>query len=132
MAGWNDSLATGIKEVDNQHKEIFRRVDGLLAACKDGKGREKVGETIDFLGGYVIKHFEAEEKIQRDYKFPHYPEHKAMHEQFIKDFSKLKEQFDKDGATLPLVMSMNRTVVAWLVNHIEREDKRIAMHIKAA
>jgi hemerythrin len=132
MSRWNDSLATGNTEIDSQHQEIFRRVDELLGACKEGKGRQKVGETIGFLAEYVVKHFAAEERIQQKHAFPRYPEHKAMHERFIKDFGKLKEQFEQEGPTLSLVMSTNKTVVEWLLNHIEREDKQIAAHIKAS
>ena len=34
---WTNNLATGVPEIDNQHKEIFNRVNKLSAACSEGK-----------------------------------------------------------------------------------------------
>lgn len=36
---WTQDLAVGVKIIDEQHKEIFRRVDSLLDACKAGRVR---------------------------------------------------------------------------------------------
>ena len=56
---WNEELATGVLEIDNQHKEIFARINRLLEASSQGKGKQEVGRMIDFLGDYVISHFEG-------------------------------------------------------------------------
>ncbi|MGA2192761.1 MAG: bacteriohemerythrin [Nitrospirota bacterium] len=122
---WDESLAIGIAEIDNQHKEIFRRVGILIGACKQGKGREEIGETLGFLKDYTVKHFKMEEGIQQLYGYPFYPEHKAMHEQFIRNFKGIKEEFEKKGPSLPLVLLLNKAVVNWLTDHIGREDKKI-------
>jgi len=129
MAEWTDDLATGIEEVDNQHKEIFRRVNTLLAACKEGKGKEKVGEVIGFLGEYVIDHFKAEEALQVKSMYPGYTDHKKLHQEFIGSFAKLKADFDANGPTLTTVMSTNKVVVDWLIKHIKKEDRALADHM---
>jgi hemerythrin len=128
---WDDNLATGIKTIDNQHKEIFRRINALLEACKQGKGKETVGDTIDFLESYVVEHFRAEEGIQLKYDYPEYPGHKAMHERFIEDVQKLKEKFEKEGPTLTTVLETDRMVIDWLVKHIKKVDKALAEYLKA-
>jgi len=130
MTGWTDDLATGIAEVDEQHKEIFRRVDSLLAACKEGKGRQNVGGVIDFLGDYVVSHFRAEEAIQARSKYPRYAEHKLLHEEFIRSFAALKDEFDTHGPTLTAVTQTNTVVVQWLLHHIRKEDGDLARHIR--
>jgi len=127
---WTDDLATDVKEVDNQHKEIFRRIEALLEACRDGKGREKVGEVIVFLQDYVVKHFEAEEKLQKEHAYPEYEAHKRMHEKFLVDFGELKKQFDEEGGTIGMVLATNRVVVDWLVNHIKMADKKMAVYLR--
>ncbi len=131
MATWTDDLATGVTLIDEQHKEIFRRVDSLLAACREGKGRERLWEMIEFLSEYVVMHFGAEEKIQSSNGYPGYEAHKGFHEQFMKDFAKLKEDFEAQGATIKMVMETNRIVVDWLVHHIRREDKALANFLKS-
>jgi len=34
---WTNDLATGVSEIDYQHKELFRRINSLLDACREGK-----------------------------------------------------------------------------------------------
>ena len=128
---WTDDLATGVETIDNQHKEIFRRIDALLEACREGKGRAKVGETIAFLGDYVVNHFADEEKIQRKYSYPDYPSHKSQHDKFIQDFSVLKKEFDEEGPSLGMVITVNRVVSEWLVRHIKKVDRAMAEYVKA-
>ena len=130
MNRWRDDLATGISAVDEQHKEMFRRIDGLLQACQEGKGREKVGGMIDFLGGYVARHFKDEESLQISSGYPGHVSHKKLHGQFLADFGRFKKKFDSEGPSLTLVMGMNKFLVEWAVNHIEREDKAMAEYIR--
>jgi len=128
---WTEELATGIEVIDNQHKELFRRIDGLLEACKAGKGREAVAGVLTFLENYVVEHFAAEEKIQRDNLYPEYSNHKAMHAAFIDDVAKLKQQFEDEGPSLAMVMVTNRKVVDWLVHHIKKSDKALGNYLKS-
>lgn len=62
---WDNNLATGIVNIDNQHKELFDRINKLLIAMKEGKGKDEVIGTLNFLEDYVIKHFTEEEEIQK-------------------------------------------------------------------
>jgi hemerythrin len=124
--GWSEELATGIQTIDDQHKEIFKRINALLDAGKQGKGRQEVAGMIEFLEDYVKTHFAAEEAIQKEHAYPDYNQHKAMHTAFLKDVDKLKRELASEGATLSLSFEVNRTVVDWLVSHIMRVDKALA------
>lgn len=127
---WNDDLATGVDEIDNQHKELFKRINSLLDACTQGKGKGEVGKVLNFLEDYIVAHFNAEEAIQKKHSYPEYEPHKALHDEFRKNFAELKKQFEKEGAGLPLVLRTNRTVVDWLINHIGRIDKALGAFLK--
>jgi hemerythrin len=127
---WTEDLATGIEVIDDQHKEIFKRIDGLLEACKAGKGREAVAGVLVFLENYVVEHFAAEEKIQRDNLYPEYANHRAMHAAFIDDVAALKQQFEDEGPSLAMVMVTNRKVVDWLVHHIKKHDRALGGYLK--
>ncbi|AEE95232.1 bacteriohemerythrin [Mahella australiensis] len=127
---WDQSLSVGIDEIDNQHKELFSRVNALLDACNQGKGKQVVGEIIDFLGDYVVTHFGAEERYMQQYGYPDYDAHKAMHDGFIDSFSELKKKFESEGPGIQLVLLTNRTVVDWLINHIGNTDKALGGFLK--
>lgn len=127
---WSEDLATGVAEIDYQHKEIFKRINALIDASSHGKGKEAVAETLVFLDDYVKTHFAAEEKIQKEVGYPGYADHMALHRAFLEDISRLKSAFDEKGASLSVTIEVKRIVVDWLINHIKKEDKALAKFMK--
>jgi hemerythrin len=128
---WNEKLATGNSNIDNQHKELFRRFETLLAACNQRRGKEEVHNLILFLGDYVKTHFSMEEALQKNHNYPHFPAHKKEHDGFIRDLDKLEEQLKLEGTSFPLVIETNQTMVNWLIKHINRMDKEMAEYLRS-
>lgn len=128
---WSDDLSTGVSEVDNQHKELFVRINNLLDACEQGKGREEVIKTIDFLEGYVMEHFSMEETYMRKYGYAGYSGHLAEHTEFIKTFSGLKKETIKEGPKVAVVVRLNHLLVEWLINHIRKTDKAMGTFLQS-
>lgn len=124
---WSRDLSVGVDEVDNQHKELFKRINSLRAAMGQGKGREEIGKTVKFLEEYVVEHFSTEEKYMDRYGYPAYAAHRSAHAAFIKDFGDLKkrlETLESQGAiTSFLTIEMQRRLYDWLINHIGNVDK---------
>ena len=127
---WTSNLATGIAEIDDQHKEIFKRVAMLSQACSEGRGKEEVLNLLLFLESYVKEHFAAEEKLQLKHGYPGYALHKSQHTRFIADISRLATAFQTEGATLSLVIMTNKTLTSWLVQHISRTDAELGAYLK--
>lgn len=127
---WNENLAVGVDVIDNQHKGIISRINNLLNAMSQGKGKDEVGKVLTFLADYVVKHFTAEEGLMKKYNFSGYPEQQAEHAKFIKDFSLLKNEFETRGVTSTLVLQTQRQLCDWLTNHITNKDKQIGVFIK--
>jgi hemerythrin len=128
---WTDDLAVGITEIDNQHKELFQQINQLLEACNQRKGKEAVGQIIDFLGAYVVTHFNCEEENMKKFNYPDYPKHKVLHTEFIKSFGELKAKFEADGPGTDIVIMTNRVVVGWLNSHIRNVDKLLGAYLKS-
>jgi len=127
---WTESLETGVDTIDEQHKELVVRVNRLLEACQQGKGKLIMAGLLNFLAEYATKHFAEEEKYMLDYNYPDYDMHKMQHEKFISDFGVLKNKFDVQGAGINLVLVTNRTIVDWLINHINNTDKNLGVFLK--
>ncbi|MEN3203784.1 MAG: bacteriohemerythrin [Atribacterota bacterium] len=125
---WNDSLLTGVSVVDNQHRELFRKINELLDSA--GKGREKVREIATFLQNYITTHFETEEKLMVRAHYPDYENHKHSHDQYSQEFKALQEEIDREGASLSLTVKMNNLLIDWWINHINRVDKKMAEFIR--
>ncbi|HSB33212.1 MAG TPA: bacteriohemerythrin [Nitrospirota bacterium] len=127
---WTEDLATDVPEIDAQHKELFSRINRLLEACNQGKGRSEVGKTLAFLEEYVLIHFATEEKIMTGRLYPEYAGHKAQHVQFMSNLDALKQQFEKEGPTVHLILLTNHTVVDWLRRHIRKLDRDLGAFLK--
>jgi hemerythrin len=127
---WTNDLATDVKEIDDQHKELFRRVDSLVEACRGGKGREEVSKIVQFLAEYVTLHFGAEERYMGKFGYTNAAGHMAQHAQFVKTFLRLRERMLIEGAGAHLIEDLNTLVVDWLKSHIKYSDKALGLFLK--
>lgn len=128
---WTKDISVGVDKIDDQHKELFNRINGFLDAMNRGAGKEEVGNVIDFLEDYVLTHFGAEEGFMTKHKYPEYQSHKAQHVVFLKNLSDLKKEFEFGGVTLPLTLKVQRHIVDWIINHIRKIDKALGAFLKA-
>ena len=127
---WTEDLAVGFNTIDDQHKELFKKINQMLEACTQGKGKEVLREMLDFLGDYVVTHFGTEERLMQQYNYPDYQSHKNHHEKFIESFMGLKKEFETTGPGIHLVVMTNRVVVGWLNSHIRNVDKLLGAFLK--
>jgi hemerythrin len=81
---WKEKYKIGVKLIDEQHQELFRRVSDFIKTVQsEGKWEEKlskVKETLEFMKECVITHFNDEEIYQKDIGYPGYEEHSQIHE----------------------------------------------------
>ncbi|GHV53778.1 hypothetical protein FACS1894206_05160 [Deltaproteobacteria bacterium] len=127
---WDCSLETGNQMIDNQHKQLAAAVNNLLAACRNGKGKEELEKTLEFLNGYTIKHFGDEEKLQKQYRYPEYNEHRRIHEDFKRVVGKLTKQLCEEGPTHMLTGQIYTCIGDWLVHHIKGDDFKLAAYLR--
>ena len=127
---WSPDLETGNDAIDSQHKELFKLTSDLVEACENNKGQEVLGNTLNFLASYTVKHFADEEALQTANNYPDYENHKKIHEDFKAKVVELIHQYQKDSKSVDLRAQINTTIVRWLLTHIKKEDFKIAEHIR--
>ncbi len=127
---WNDDLNTGISQIDSQHKELFARYNVLLQACNTTHESDAVGNYLNFLLGYTIFHFEAEEREMTDRKYPRFAEHKIEHDIFKKQINQIHEGYTTHGVNMQVFVMTIRSSGEWLVNHILKADKAMAAYFQ--
>lgn len=128
---WEDSLMLGIKKMDDEHKLLIEQANHLFDALGDTKKSDlAIIETINFLSKYVVDHFNSEEQLQRQYKYPGIKEHQAIHHQFKNEIAQLVEDIKTNGLTVSKKIAINKHLIHWLSEHIGVEDKKLAEHIK--
>ncbi|MDR2757153.1 MAG: bacteriohemerythrin [Planctomycetaceae bacterium] len=127
---WSKDLETGNSLIDSQHQQLIKAINDLLSACATGQGRDTLHQTLDFLVSYTSKHFGDEERLQQQYQYPDYPNHKNLHDKFKVFVQDLATQMKASGPTTTLVSKVTFGVGDWLVNHIKREDTKVAAFIR--
>jgi len=132
---WTEDLSTGVELIDNQHKELFSRINDLVAAIKQHTCKYKISDVVRFLDEYIIFHFGEEERFMQKHKYPQYPRHKAQHTKFIANFNELKKELQKlEGGKKPgaydLSVETNQVVVDWILDHIVKVDKEFGAFLK--
>jgi hemerythrin len=128
---WSKDLETGHPLIDQQHKELIQAINNLLTACMQGKAKDALHPTLDFLLSYTKRHFGDEEVLQRQSGYPDHPNHKKMHDGFVKFVDELVQKVKAEGANAATVNKITTGVGDWLVNHIKKEDTKVAAHIRS-
>jgi hemerythrin len=127
---WDDSVKTGHEMIDEQHKQLFAAVNGLLRACRENKGNDELTRSLNFLSDYTIKHFFDEEQVQLKCKYPDYPAHKQLHENFKATVRDLKVQLIMKGPSEALINDVRAKIGDWLVTHIKGNDIKLGAYIQ--
>ncbi len=113
---WDESYSVHVREIDEQHKVWVRMLNNLHDAMREGKGRDKVGETLAGLVQYTKTHFATEEKLLRAAGYPFHGEHKKIHEDMTGQVESLLQRYQKGDLTLTFdVMDFLKN---WLSEHI--------------
>lgn len=117
---WSEDYETGIDVIDDQHKKLFLMVNDLHVAMKEHRGREKIGEVLDFLSEYVSRHFQDEEQLMAEYKYPAYVQHKHVHEGLARKVNKLIAGYKRGDTTL--TNETSQLLLDWIQEHIAEQD----------
>jgi len=119
---WDDEYSVGVKKFDRQHKKIFKVINDLHSAMKEGKSKENMGVILKRLENYADKHFTDEEDYMEKYDYSDLENQKEQHEHYIAKISEFREEYDKGNMTIS--MDMMNFLKDWLKNHINGTDKK--------
>ncbi|HUX38619.1 MAG TPA: bacteriohemerythrin [Rectinemataceae bacterium] len=128
---WSDVLATGIDKMDEEHKELFKRINALLIALLAGDETADLHGIVGFISEYVDFHFRDEERLLVAEGYPKYEPHKALHTTYEKEFADIGRQLEEEGFTPALLIRIQDKVVTWLLEHIARVDTEYGKWIAA-
>ncbi|MBF0238156.1 MAG: hemerythrin family protein [SAR324 cluster bacterium] len=126
---WSDAYCVDNPVIDKQHEEIFKRVNMLYDAIQNGNGETETANMLDFLTGYVVSHFNAEEWCMKHQKYPDYPKHKRQHNAFIQKLKVFKMNWETSNNKSGLILDLYQLCIKWLMNHIKTSDQELGYYI---
>ncbi|MFT3913547.1 MAG: hemerythrin family protein [Anaeromyxobacteraceae bacterium] len=130
---WTPKLAIGVPVLDDQHRELFRRVAALLSAMADRHGGMHVRQTFQFLDRYVEEHFRDEAKLMRESGYPHLAAHETSHARFVAELRRLETLLEEDGTAARSTVAVHAggLLCDWLRAHIASSDLDFAHYLAA-
>ncbi len=116
---WSESkFATGVEEIDAQHRRMFDIANCLLDAAREGRPQEDIEKILDVLAGHAVAPFACEEDIMERRKCSSCAANKLAHRWFLSDFVELRHRFDTEGVTPGFIDEFEEKVCAWLTSHL--------------
>jgi hemerythrin len=128
---WTPDLSVGVDKIDEQHRELFKRITSLVEAIKSKTCKFEIGPTTRFLEEYVLEHFSDEEDLMRSVDYPAYEQHKALHRGFIDDFEALARELEGESSSYNKSAYTNKIVVDWILAHIKKVDMELGSFISS-
>jgi hemerythrin len=126
MALWNWSPEYSVEEdsLDRQHQELFRMLNDLHDAMKEGTGAQAAPGILKNLVQYVLEHFACEEALMAQAGYPDLARHKAEHDKLTDELAQILQDFE--SGKVALSMKLLQFLRTWLQDHILGCDKKYA------
>ncbi|MCL2809817.1 MAG: bacteriohemerythrin [Treponema sp.] len=127
---WSDKFSSGVKLIDDQHKELVELVNEMFnhVTGNDLQEHNYFNRVINDAVSYVKKHFTTEEKLMIATKFDGYAEHKKEHETFI--LAVVENIKDYEAGKRLTLSTFTRFLKDWVLSHIALMDKKYFEYFK--
>lgn len=120
---WSNDLCIGHEVIDTQHQRLFELTAKLYDIAIGNGDKANLKFVLLELYKYTMFHFDEEEVVMRNNKFPHYDNHKREHEKFVATLDALALKAREDTSSLDI--EILNWLSSWLVTHISIKDKMI-------
>jgi hemerythrin len=124
---WNDSYSVHVYQFDAQHKKLFSIINELADAMRVGKGDDVIRDVVSQLAVYTRTHFLQEEVAMRQTGYPELVSHQAQHNKLMTDVEQYKKNLDEGRR--PNSVAVLNFLRKWLVDHIQKTDKKYSAHL---
>ncbi len=129
---WNDSFATGVQEIDEQHMILVDLLNNARVKLVPGSDAKIIEQIILDLLSYALYHFETEERLMDAYDYregsspdatQHLEQHRAFSDRVVWARRALTsgEKISSD--------ELLQFLTDWLVNHILKTDFKLGAYI---
>lgn len=129
---WKGEFNIGVKEIDQFHSRLFKKVNEFIAASLMNDGRT-IREIFDFLAGHHKEAAAQEEALLRRCNYPFVTSHLHEHQRFAENFLALKEEADSGDYDAPyLTFRTQLLLFDWFNGHIAKSDRHAGRYLAGA
>lgn len=127
MITWREEFSIGVKEIDEQHKQLFDIANRAYKLLKDEMRDDKydgIIAVIEELKEYTVYHFNYEQEYMIKIGYKKFLSHKVLHDDFVEKIYGVNiNKIDEDQQQY--LLDILEFVVKWIEGHILGRDKKI-------
>lgn len=120
LVDWTNSLATGFKIIDEQHKMLLNYINSLHSAMRRGVTPDQLLDILNVLYDYTVSHFSTEEQYFSRSDYRDTQKHIDIHRQFTKQIADYQAAVANGSAQVS--MELLNFLKDWLIHHIQGTD----------
>ena len=129
-ARWHESMETGDREVDEQHRALYDLVNDLNASVLLDEGHQGESDALQRIVTYAATHFASEEALMERFSYPKTEEHKIAHSEFAQTAQRLVGEHTAGRG--PGIRELAAFMEEWLAEHIANFDQPMVEYVRAA
>lgn len=129
---WREDYATGIPQVDDQHRMLFRMASDYREALDADQGARLYPELLTSLDLYARGHFGFEEGCMARFICPAAKRNLAEHGEFVAVLQGFQAGFERDGFIQAVAYELVNTLELWLAQHICGVDVQLKRYVAPA
>ena len=122
LLSWDESLTTGDRDLDTQHKYLIEICNDLAYAIEKKRGAKIIDMVIKVLTFYVDSHFKKEEECMARYHCVVGARNQKAHAAFIKKLKSFQEMHNASEAPDELAIQIHQFLTDWIISHIKHID----------
>ena len=119
---WTPDLNTGIPDIDEQHKQMLHHINDFYEAA-NAKDKDRMSIVLFDLINSTLAHFQYEEALMEQAKYPLLEPHRRVHKNFIDKLMTLHEKLQTMETTDDIAVLLIDSLDGWLFRHIRINDK---------
>jgi len=128
MIEWNERFRLGVKDIDEQHMQLFDIAGRAYELINNDFQTDKydgIIEILEELKQYAVYHFKFEEEYMASIGYGKFLSHKVLHDDFIEKVNgiDMRQVDENQGQYLLGILDF---VVKWIEGHILGQDKKYA------
>lgn len=129
---WREDYATGIEQVDQQHRMLFKMASDYREALDADQGARLYPELLTSLDLYARAHFGFEEGCMARFHCPAGKRNLAAHGEFVAMLQGFRERLEHDGFIPAVAHELVDNIDLWLAEHICGIDVQLKRFVPQA
>jgi len=123
------AVATGIPEIDRQHRELLVQIAELGEAARTGD-LPLAEDVLSYLERFAAEHFATEQRFMLAFGYPDLGAHRSLHVAFASELARRKARYAAHRSAATLLSDLSQWMDRWLNEHLLVEDAEMARFIR--